>query len=86
MSEEMKLLMALCDALGFEVVGHVDDKRRKEKHPPPKVLYMDSFPPRVVMTTNGAYERDEDGMYTSRLLEPETSYTVTKKESTGEEG
>lgn len=82
MSEEMKLLKAICNALMFDVIKHVDYKERKESTPP-----LNRVGDRMFRSHNGAFDIDEDGMYTSYLIEPETSYTVTpikKKEKVDE--
>jgi len=85
MSEEMKLLMALCDALGFEVKKHADVKERQEtalaaKHHMNHYAHTD----RQLLDINGELAIDSNGMYTSYLRTPETSYTVNKKEVANE--
>ncbi len=86
MTNEMKLLMALCDALGYKVETIVDWKESKIDKAESKRLGQLYNPKRKVWRlalTEGRsglrYEIDEDGMYTKMLIEPETSYTLTKR-------
>ena len=89
MSEEMKLLMAMCDALGFAVEVNRDYKEQKESKS------------NAMRHNTGAFEKgtdrnlvcepesggpfcqgilliDDDGLYTSRLIDPILSYKLTK--------
>ena len=77
MTEEMKLLRALCEALGFDVVVNRDFKERQEPKRSAKFINENILGERRITVRNGAYVLDKDGMYTSRLVEPETSYTLT---------
>jgi hypothetical protein len=84
MSEEMKLLMALCDALGFAVEVERDYCERKVTgeqaskingsidYPGLSGLGLKSKPGEM-----GMLERDNQGMYTTLLVEPKTSYKLT---------
>ncbi len=82
MSEEMKLITALCEALGFEVVVKHDRKERKE-HKDAAMRYNNiGLSLERALATKGPvnmFEIDEDGMYTSYLIEPEISYELIKK-------
>ena len=81
MSDEMKLLMALCDALGFDVKTELDYAERKE-HIQPGSLLVEAWPgnPRRCETdNNGGYIIDSNGNYTTLLKTPITSYVVSKK-------
>jgi hypothetical protein len=83
MSEEMKLLMALCDALGFAVVVERDYDERKvtgcEASRINAAVRTPSDTGRGLRTKEGIeLAKDEQGMYTSYLLEPITSYKLLK--------
>jgi len=79
MSEEMKLLMALCDALGFEVERTLDSKERKEPAESAKIINTNyARTDRQLLSVNGELVIDNNKMYTSYLREPETSYKLTK--------
>jgi len=80
MTEEMKLLRALCEALGFEVKVNLDYKERKEsqnsamryndgRHDHDRTLKADGPTNKLII--------DEEGNYTSVLKVPETSYSLT---------
>jgi hypothetical protein len=81
-SDEMKLLEVLIDALGFKIEVTEDYQERKVG-----VLRMSqvmpSFPVKdrqtIIKSTNGAYDIDEKGLYTERLVNPIVSYTLTPK-------
>lgn len=81
MSDEMKLLMAMCDALGFEVEIIKDYQKRTELVEAAK-LYI-SLPSlkhsRRLTSTNGKYDIDEYGFYTSMLTDPVLDFKLTKK-------
>jgi len=83
MSDEMKLIKALCDALGFDVVVTTDRKERKETKEA-AMQYNKGFgysTERGLVTDgiNNMLDIDEDGMYTSYLINPEISYEVVPK-------
>ncbi len=87
MSEEMKLLRALCDALGFEVETNLDYKERKEAKEN-AMKYNRGIPlmDRRLKCSHAnsghpMLDIDKNGMYTSILTEPEISYKVSAKES-----
>ena len=84
MTQEMKLLMALTEALGFEVKKHVDRKEQivseNEGH-----MIINARPPHplaefrlVGEQGSAAYVRDDNGGYIKQLIKPEISYTVEK--------
>jgi len=87
MSEEMKLLMALCDALGFAVEAEYDyDERKVTGTEASRINSNIDYPDyrgRSLRTEAGGMgmavlEKDEQGMYTSYLTSPKTSYKLTK--------
>ena len=84
MSEEMKLIRALCDALGFEVKTDLDYQERKETQNA-AMRYNDGRQGHdrrlVVIGPHGMLDVDKDGMYTSVLKEPEISYRVVPKQN-----
>ena len=87
MSDEMKLLRALCDALGFEVIKSVDYCERGE--PAHRLVSFQrirgaSNPRSLKVDGHGAYERDADKNYISFLKDPETSYRVERKDTDNE--
>ena len=82
MTDEMKLLRALCEALGFEVTANCDYKERKE----PESAAMRYNDGRIghdrVLKSGGFTNKlliDEEGNYTSALRVPEISYSLTPK-------
>jgi hypothetical protein len=87
MSEEMKLLMALCDAMGFTVETEYDYDERKVSGTVASRInsgidYPD-FRGLALRTGTGAMgvailEKDDQGMYTSYRTTPRTSYKLTK--------
>ena len=84
MNDEMKLLCALCEALGFEVNVDLDYNESKiSGDHAQKAGYFEmrrDIPWKLKSSKNmGLSDIDEDGMYTSVLKEPITSYTLTKK-------
>jgi len=91
MSEEMKLLKELCNALGFEVGTIIDRKERKE-HGDNVMRYNKGigYPEqdRRLLGGKGKHgdmlDIDEDGMYTSYLIKPVINYKLTKREENNE--
>jgi hypothetical protein len=81
MSEEMKLLMALCDALGFAVEVERDYCERKVTGETASRINSKIDHPYFsgleLKAKAGELERDNQGMYTALLVEPETSYKLT---------
>ena len=80
MSEEMKLLRALCEALGFEVKVNCDYKERKEAKGAAMRYNDGHLHHDRVLKAEGHTNKlliDKDGKYTSVLKKPETSYTVS---------
>jgi len=86
MTNEMKLLTALCEALGFEVEVNLDSSERKE--------FADSamqyntgcgFQGRRLKASGKdlKLDIDTDGYYTSYLIEPITTYALIPKHSKG---
>ena len=85
MTDEMKLLMALCDALGFGVEVTMDREPRKETkemamchntgigwpHTDRRLVCEDHHSGRLLI--------DKDGLYTSELRDPIVSYKLHKK-------
>jgi len=87
MTNEMKLLQELCKALGFQVETIIDREERKETKLTAKRFQKGLVTPsearRLKRSWSGAMlDIDEDGMYTSYLIDPIISYKLTK---TGEE-
>ena len=82
MSEEMKLIVALCSALGFKVERTVNYNERKETKETGIQYIMDMVfrgSDRELKTdASGAYLIDEEGGYISRLKHPEISYKLIK--------
>ncbi len=81
MTDEMKLLRALCEVLGFKVKVNLDYKRRKEPESSAmrynngrpdheRVLIAEGFTSKLLI--------DEEGNYTSKLKVPEISYSLTR--------
>jgi len=82
-TNEMKLLMALCDALGFEVEETLDYQEREEA--PENIKYFNpniDYPMargRSLVAKNGEFERSEHGGYRSRLTSPIIDYKIFGK-------
>jgi len=77
MSNEMKLLHALCEALGFEVETTLYYMPRKEKSATSTALDVD----RELAVKNPATGElliDEEGNYTSLLVTPIVDYKLHK--------
>ena len=84
MTNEMKLLMAMCDALGFEVettLDYQEAKITKDQHNSRvhRTCHQINDDPRVTSHHNGKYVFDEDGMYTTKLRSPIVDYKLTKR-------
>jgi len=84
MTNEMKLLQALCEALGFEVETTLDYQERKEsKEAAMKIntLPVGGNPERVLATIgNGVMlDIDEGEIYTSLLINPIVDYKLHKR-------
>ena len=75
MSDEMKLLKALCEALGFLVYVETDyiEVNIEGFSSPGKFRKMKLGP-------DGRYIRNTDGSYISTLIEPAVTYKLIKKE------
>ena len=78
MTNEMKLLMAMCDALGFEVETTLDYQETITYRTPQNGHNKAG----VVFSTDnsGAYIIDDDGKYKLRLETPIVDYKLTKRE------
>lgn len=84
MSQEMKLLLALTEALGFEVETTLDYQERKE----PKHIAIPTYNSGRTdldreLVAEGPHNMlliDEDGMYTSMLKSPIVDYKVRAKQ------
>lgn len=80
MTDEMKLLMALCDALGFKVETLLDYKEMKvskSEAMPYNMGYTNQI--WTLDSNSGELAIDEDGMYTRMLTNPEVSYKLTER-------
>ena len=81
MSQEMKLLRALIDALGFEIETTID--RKEQKEPTDSVFAMYNrlvVTERQLLRKGQALDIDSDGLCTSYLVNPIIDYKLTKKE------
>ena len=81
-TNEMKLLTALCEALGFEVEIERDYQEAKITYNEFK-LFNENIPGMErlrVKSANGIYDIDESGMYTLMLKEPILSYKLVRRE------
>jgi len=88
LSEEMKLLRSLCEALGFDVTVDFDYQEQKEtqeqflKHIDHVRMFPHAHKDRHFITDGTqAYLIDDEGNYTSELKKPISSYILTKKSS-----
>ena len=86
MSNEMKLIEALCEALGFQVNVHLDYKEQTVSETEGHMIIHAKEPhPLAAFTLVGVqgsaeYERGAKGSYVKRLIKPEISYTVEKQQ------
>jgi hypothetical protein len=86
MTNEMKLLKAFIEVSGFEIEETRDYEERKitaGQHATNILVMskMDGSSIRRERADNGKYLIDDDGMYTSYLINPIIDYKVTKKEA-----
>ena len=84
MTEEMKLITALCESLGFKVeVEHDYDERKEPKRNISRYQSMMAHTHsdgRELKHICGTYVIDKNGEYTTKLIKPITTYKLTKKE------
>ena len=82
MTNEMKLLQQLCKALGFKVETIMDREVRKESKSNAlrynSGIHCPDMQGRALTNIFGRLDIDEDGMYTSYLIEPIITYQLTK--------
>ena len=84
MTNEMKLITALCEALGFEIKTTVDYQRREESPETAEIYFHPTYGvsnERRLETVNGAYVIDEEGYYTSSLVHPVVDFQVVPAET-----
>ncbi len=76
MSEELKLITALCEAMGFDVERTEDYK--VEKTDSLIIPFFNTYQKRRLVTKklSTKYKIDNDGMYESELIKPEISYKL----------
>lgn len=84
MTDEMKLLMAMCDALGFDVVVKSDRKRQPESTETVQSLHSlrrltVAHGRYLVSKRSGVLARDDNGNHISELIEPIKTYTVSRR-------
>ncbi len=81
MSNEMKLLTALCEALGFDVEENID-RQRHHRQLKPSAFVSNIW---KLSADNGAFIMDSDGMHKVELISPEITYKLIPTAPTGEE-
>lgn len=85
MSEEMKLITALCEALGFEVEVKRDyDERKVTGTEASRINSVIQYPDaigRALKGAGGVFQKDDQGLYTSVLIEPIISYKLTRRQA-----
>lgn len=82
MSQEMKLLEALCDALGFEVERMLDYQEQKippHQHCSRNLGFGEKVSRASVTDGTGKYITDKNGFYTSRLITPIVDFKLRAK-------
>jgi len=87
MTNEMKLLTALCEALGFEVEEERDSRRIAVNMP---VIDFSAISKLTMAgmaldTIDGKYVIDDDGLYSASLITDEITYKLIPKHSKGGE-
>ena len=87
MTDEMKLLMALCEALGFVVEQKQDYKempvcRDIGRNMIAGMSYQQNSEYTLKTDGNNAWSRGDDDGYIRKLRNPEISYKLTKKDAT----
>ena len=90
MTNEMKLLTTLCEALGFKVLTILDYDLREES-PESAAPYFNTpripaYPRRQLLAVNGKYVRDADDYYTSQLVTPEVSFELVRIDTENDDG
>ena len=76
MTNEMSLLIALCEALGFEVEAELDYQERRLANRDD--VRWDESRTLKCKGPHGMLDVDSDGMYTSMLKTPVITYTLIK--------
>tara|TARA_R110002020_G_scaffold436195_1_gene646390 strand:+ start:54 stop:353 length:300 start_codon:yes stop_codon:yes gene_type:complete len=83
MTNEMKLLIALCDALGFEVDTVLDYQEREvsqsDGHKHIERINSLSNGNMTLKSFDQEWIRSKDGSYFTMLVIPEVEYKLTKK-------
>lgn len=89
MTNEMKLLMAMCDAMGFEVETTNSHSRKITRDEARAIGYFSAKPfgytadkwlvTDEAMESQPRYLIDSDGMYTEAWVKPIVDYKLTKK-------
>lgn len=83
MSEEMMLMQALCEALGFKVRRHTNYQEtmisEAEGQNIIRWLHRDVTSFTLTVGPDGEWIKNDDGGYIRKLKEPEISYTVEKQ-------
>ena len=82
MTDEMKLIMALCDALGFDVEVNCDYRERRISKSHAMQINQGFQNHELTLQTKEAYllDVDDNEMYLARLSNPIVSYRLAKKE------
>jgi len=83
MTNEMKLLTALCEALGFEVEVNFNYKRQKTSHVIRHGGVRHQKRRMVTETLSMKLAIDVNGQYETELIKPETTYKLIPKHSKG---
>ncbi len=81
----MKLITALCEALGFEVEQNLDYKRMKTSFVIEHSGVRHQFRRMVTESLSTKLLIDVNGQYETELIKPETTYKLIPKAPTGEE-
>ncbi len=84
MSDELKLLYAMCSAMGLEVTRTLNYDEREEIEWNRKYFSLITDYPyakgrQLVTDTGGAFKRSENNGYYSRLDTPEVTFTVAPR-------
>lgn len=79
MTQEMKLLTALTEALGFDIETTRDYQERLTLISPADVPYMGQGGRRYVAAEGGMLVKNEKGEYKTVLISPIVEYKLTKR-------
>jgi len=79
MTDEMKLLVAMCDALGFEVEVDADYQRSTTNHVIDNGGVVHQYRRMITETLSTKFSKNREGLYMTELIKPLISYKLIPK-------